>query len=152
MKKDKQRNPEDLARQLARIFHMDREDLLRWWDKLYDTKPPLRMSSKLMMRALAYKVQEQALGGLRPATRRLLVLAAQEVEVSRAAGIVVSPGTRLIREWHGHTYEVTILEKGVLFQGKQYASLTKVARMITGTHWSGPDFFGLHGKKGVIRS
>lgn len=153
MRNGKQRNPEGLARELARIFRMDREDLIRWWGKLYGSEPPRRMSSRLMMRALAYKVQEQALGGLRPAMRRLLVMVAtEEYNPNRISSANVSPGTRLIREWHGHTYEVTVLEKGVLFQGKQYGSLTQVARLITGVHWSGHKFFGLRGKKGVIRS
>ena len=55
----------------------------------------------------------------------------------------VKPGTRLLREWHGVTYEVTVTEDGVLFKGKKYQSLSEVARIITGTKWSGPLFFGL---------
>lgn len=143
----------DLARQLARIFHMDREDLMRWWRKLYGCEPVPRMGRRLMMLAIAYKIQEQALGGLRPGTKRqLMLLAKQEDNVLQRTNAIVTSGTRLIREWHGYTYEVTVLEKGVLFQGKQYRSLTEVARIITGSHWSGPEFFGLKRKKGVIRS
>ena len=57
------------------------------------------------------------------------------------------PGTRLIREWQGQTHEVTIMDKGYLWQGKQYRSLTAIAQDITGTRWSGPRFFGLNDKK-----
>ena len=53
------------------------------------------------------------------------------------------PGTRLVREWQGDTYEVTIMEKGFHFQGRHYKSLTAIAHDITGTKWSGPRFFGL---------
>ena len=57
------------------------------------------------------------------------------------------PGTRLIREWQGQTHEVTIMDKGYHWQGKQYRSLTAIAQEITGTKWSGPRFFGLNDKK-----
>ena len=57
------------------------------------------------------------------------------------------PGTRLIREWQGRTHEVTIMDKGYLWQDKQYRSLTAIAQEITGTKWSGPRFFGLIDKK-----
>jgi len=52
-------------------------------------------------------------------------------------------GSRLIREWHGKVYEVTVLEQGYQWQGKTYRSLSPIAQMITGTKWSGPRFFGL---------
>lgn len=53
------------------------------------------------------------------------------------------PGMRLVREWHGVTHTVVILEDGVEWRGKRYRSLSVVAREITGAHWSGPRFFGL---------
>jgi len=56
-------------------------------------------------------------------------------------------GTRLIREWQGQTYEVTVMDKGYHWHGKQYRSLTAIAHEITGTKWSGPRFFGLNDKK-----
>ena len=54
-----------------------------------------------------------------------------------------APGTRLMREWNGRMHVVDITDQGVLFDGKLYRSLTAVAKRITGTHWSGPRFFGL---------
>ncbi len=61
--------------------------------------------------------------------------------------ISYQPGTRLIREWQGQTHEVTIMDKGYHWQGRQYRSLTAIAHEITGTKWSGPRFFGLNDKK-----
>ena len=61
--------------------------------------------------------------------------------------IAYQAGTRLIREWQGQTHEVTIMDKGYHWQGKQYRSLTAIAHEITGTKWSGPRFFGLNDKK-----
>ena len=53
------------------------------------------------------------------------------------------PGTRLVREWQGVEHAVTVLESGFEYQGKPFKSLSAVANAITGTHWSGPLFFGL---------
>ena len=55
-------------------------------------------------------------------------------------------GTKLVREWGGQTHEVTVLANGAWFQyqGQTYKTLSKVAKVITGAHWSGPRFFGLH--------
>lgn len=61
--------------------------------------------------------------------------------------ISYQPGTRLIREWQGQTHEVTIMDKGYHWEGKQYRSLTAIAYEITGTKWSGPRFFGLNDKR-----
>jgi DUF2924 family protein len=60
--------------------------------------------------------------------------------------IAYQPGTRLVREWQGHTYEVTIMDNGYQWQGNHYRSLTAIAHEITGTKWSGPRFFGLNDK------
>jgi hypothetical protein len=55
----------------------------------------------------------------------------------------VKPGTRLMREWQGRTYEVVVLDDGFSWQGTRCNSLSAIARKITGTAWSGPLFFGL---------
>jgi hypothetical protein len=52
-------------------------------------------------------------------------------------------GTVLVREWHGVGHQVRVLEEGVLYRGERYRSLSEIARLITGTRWSGPRFFGL---------
>lgn len=53
------------------------------------------------------------------------------------------PGTHLVREWNGRTYQVEVLENGFRLDGKYYRSLSAIARKITGAHWSGPRFFGM---------
>jgi len=62
---------------------------------------------------------------------------------SEAPATKVTPGSVLIREWHGVSHRVTVLGDGVLLRGARYRSLSEVARKITGTRWSGPRFFGL---------
>jgi hypothetical protein len=53
----------------------------------------------------------------------------------------------LVREWHGRTHSVDVLQEGFLFERKTYRSLSQIARRITGAHWSGPRFFGLVKKR-----
>lgn len=53
------------------------------------------------------------------------------------------PGTILMRSWNDRSWSVLVTEDGLMFEGRRYASLSKIAREITGAHWSGPRFFGL---------
>jgi hypothetical protein len=53
------------------------------------------------------------------------------------------PGTKLVREWHQRVHTVSVLEGGFEYQGEHYASLSRIARRITGVTWSGPRFFGI---------
>lgn len=135
--------PTDLKADLASIADLDRPDLIERWRALYEREPPASISKQLLSHAVAYKLQEKALGGLKPATQRFLAQFATGDAPPPMPNPSLKPGTRLLREWHGITYEVTILEKGVMFNGKQYGSLSTVARVITGNVWSGPVFFGL---------
>lgn len=64
-----------------------------------------------------------------------------DLDVERQLSLKI--GTRLVREWHGRTCHVTVLEEGFLFEDRRYASLTQIARAVTGANWSGPRFFGL---------
>jgi len=102
-----------------------------------------------MVRAIAYRLQEQALGGLSAAARRALAQTAADGAADRSVHASptrqIKPGARLLREWHGVTHEAVILDDGVLFRGQRYRSLSEVARIITGNRWSGPKFFGLKG-------
>ena len=122
-------------------------DQLRWrWEELYGRPPPPKMRRALMIRAIAYRMQERALGGLSTSARKRLTQIADDIRQGRAPDRVttsIKPGTRLLREWQGATHEVIVLEKGVQFRGAVWPSLSAVAREITGTRWSGPVFFGL---------
>ena len=92
-------------------------------------------------------MQELARGGLRPEPQRQLRRIAQQFKETGGTTIraraELKPGTRLMREWQGRTYEVLTLDDGLSWQGTRYRSLSAIARKITGTAWSGPLFFGL---------
>lgn len=138
-------NTGNLAGESASLPALDRTALIEKWRALYDTEPPVGISNKFLMHAIAHRMQEQTLGGLKPATRRFLEKAAENNTSRQQISPLISikPGTRLLREWHGVTYEVIIMEDGVQCNGKCYRSLSEVARAITGARWSGPLFFGL---------
>jgi len=139
-------NPGKLAEDLAGLPDLNRKELIEHWRDLYGNEPPRGISQQFMIRAIAYKMQEKVLGGLSAATLRFLAKAAKELNSGRQVtppSSIIKPGTRLLREWHGINHEVVVLENGVQYKGKQYQSLSEVARIITGARWSGPLFFGL---------
>ena len=140
-------DPKDLRRALAELSLLDSEALNDRWRALYGGDPPARFRRGLMIRALAYRLQEQALGELKPATRRLLQRIAGDARAGRPISVEpkhqVKPGAVLIRDWHGTKHQVTVLKDGFMFKGRRLQSLSKVAFEITRTHWSGPLFFGL---------
>src|ERR1700732_4368120 len=109
--------------------------------------PTAGSSRDLMLREIAYKMQERAHGGLAPAIKRRLRALAAEVEANGAGAfapaLLLKPGTRLLREWGGKTHTVIVLDDGFEYDGERHHSLTQIARRITGAHWSGPRFFGL---------
>jgi hypothetical protein len=133
--------------ELADLDKLDPSALKQRWRALYGAQAPAHIGRALLLQAVAYRLQEKALGGLKASTRRLLERAAQAGDERRTAvstrKSVTNPGTVLIREWHGVSYRVTVLEDGVQLRGVHYRSLSEVARKITGTRWSGPRFFGL---------
>ena len=141
----KRRIKSSLADDLARLPSLDRAALTAAWQEAYSAEPPRNISQPLMLRALAYRMQAKSLGGLKPSTQRYLIKIAEDGNAARAVMPVtqVKPGTRLLREWHGVSHEVTVLDDGVYYRGQCYRSLSQVAQVITGAKWSGPLFFGL---------
>jgi DUF2924 family protein len=122
------------------------DELRQEWRRLYHCEPP-RLSRDLLMRVISYRLQEIQHGGLSKSTRRKLKTLAKmfrtEGRVAPDPGLSLKPGARLVREWHGRTHTVTVMEDGFDYAGVTYPSLTKIAKKITGAHWSGPRFFGL---------
>jgi hypothetical protein len=139
----------------ARIIALDAlatDELRIEWQRVYRATPPTRLSRDLLMRGVAYKIQEQTHGGLSFSTRRMLRSlrgGPEEQGRSRAAPAILRPGTKLVREWHQHAHTVSVLEDGFEYRGERYRSLTQIARQITGVHWSGPLFFGISKRRAV---
>ena len=126
---------------------LDFASLRRVWEQTFGATPPSSLSRIFMRRVLLHERQCRTHGGLSAATRRVLAAMANETPSSGAPAGSVSAGTHLVREWNGRTYQVEILDSGYRFDGKTYPSLTAITKRITGTHWSGPRFFGLTPKR-----
>lgn len=133
-----------LDHQIAALATFSSAQLRAEWRRLWkEVAPPL--AHDLLRRGIAWRLQEKVHGGLSRSTQKELQRLATQIErggdlnSERAA----KPGTRLVRQWHGRTYHVLVLEDGYIFEDRRYTSLSQIAEAITGTHWSGPRFFGL---------
>lgn len=142
---------ERVAAEVAAFADVPREELMAQWLKRFGRAAPKGSGRKLLELAEAYAVQEQVFGGLRPEVRRALAVetapswseGASDRRSRKQTISTIKPGTRLVREWNGHTHHVEVVEGGFVWNGKTHRSLSTIARQITGAHWSGPRFFGL---------
>lgn len=123
--------------ELAALETMDLAALREAWRLRFGAVPKLR-SADLLRRNIAWRIQAAAYGGLDPDTRRRL-----RAVGGGGTGDGLEPGTKLMREWKGMGHEVQVLEQGYAYAGARYASLSEIARTITGSRWNGPRFFGL---------
>ena len=132
---------------IAALPTLSARELRLAWRSLRCGDPTAGSSRDLMLREIAYKMQERAHGGLAPATKRRLQGLVAEIEAKGIEafdpGVVLKPGARLVREWAGQMHTVVVLEEGFEYDGERYPSLSKIAARITGAHWSGPRFFGI---------
>ncbi len=133
---------DSLADRLADLEALSTAELRARWEQVFNHTAPTRASRDLLLRALAYHIQERSEGGLSKSTRRRLATLAglngenrEAVSLQRAR---LKPGSRLIREWRGQVYRVTVLDDGFEWRGNRYASLSQIARAITGARWSTP--------------
>lgn len=136
----------DLESQLSRLSSLKTSDLRNLWMECFGGPPHPRLRRELLIPILSYRLQEKALGGLRPSTARRLRNIADELASGKKRVRHNHPGpragTRMVREWQGRLHEVVTLEDGFIYDGQKYRSLSEIARAITGTRWSGPAFFG----------
>jgi hypothetical protein len=137
---------DELAQRIAALNDLTAPQLREEWRRLYRGQPP-RLSRDLLIRSIAYRMQEIAYGGLSKATQRTLDALTRELgrkgSIAITPDLSLRPGARLVREWRGRTHTVVVTADGFEYAGKAFASLTKIAHLITGAHWSGPRFFGL---------
>ena len=143
-----------LDNEIARLRGLDVGELRARWHTVFRRRAPPHLPRHLLFRILAYRLQADRLGELDADSRRLL----DRIGSGASTGIdllvaafnrsrtELRPGTLLTREWDGQLQRVMVLADGFSWNGKSYTSLSKVAFAMTGTHWSGPKFFGLNDK------
>lgn len=129
---------------LIEIADLGVEDLRGVWRERLGEPPPVR-SGDILRRALADALQRVATGGDAALDRRLAKVASRHRTGHRPKVRTVSfkPGSTLVRDWQGRRHEVEVAGDGFIWNGQKHASLSKVARLITGVRWNGPRFFGL---------
>ena len=147
-----------LGEQLRNLQDLDLDQLRVTWRKLMRSAPP-ELPRYLLVRLIAYKMQARVYGDLAPETVRFLRRIEKERVRRRAEGACrpkapppippvpayqgVKPGTVFAREFGGTVHIVTAVQEGFAWKGKTYSNLSEIARLITGTRWNGPRFFGM---------
>jgi hypothetical protein len=138
----------DLSAQLAALQTMTQVQLRAEWLRVHRSSPP-PLTADLLARGIAWKLQERVHGGLPSSAVREIARLAKQLKGQQSINITagrIKPGTRLVRDWGRTSHHVTVLERGYLYQDRHYRSLSQIARDITGSHMSGPRFFGLTGR------
>lgn len=134
---------------LERLAELAPEELKSEWARHYGA-PASNLSPELLRLGIGYKLQEKQRGGIGRATRTLLRQFTGRDGLTDAKAPLprkLTPGTRLVRDWHGVGHTVIVLVDGFEYDDRQWKSLTAIAKAITGTKWNGPRFFGLSERK-----
>ena len=144
------RRASQVAEKIHALSHMKMPELWALWDQFFVHRPARPNRTHIESR-LSYKLQEQTYGALPSSTRDMLAdygARFSKIKTAASSTQTLLPGTTLLREFDGQQYKVTVLPSGGYeFDGQRYKSLSAIAKLITGTQWSGPAFFGLKGKK-----
>jgi hypothetical protein len=138
--RQQRREPAAIEAEIAHLRSLAIDALRRQWRVIFGRTPPAGLSKDLLGRMIAWRLQEQAFGGLDRDSLSFLEGLARHGGSPRRH---LKPGTVLVRDYHGQRHTVTVAPDGFNWQGTTYASLSAIARAITGTAWSGPRFFAL---------
>jgi Protein of unknown function (DUF2924) len=132
---------------LKNIEGMNRTEISEYWREQFKEEAPVIRALDVLRRQTAWKLQENRYGGLKTSVNRQLRDMAKAFDKDKnhkpTTMPALNPGTTLTREWQGTMHSVQVLQRGFVYREKRYSSLSKIARTITGTRWSGPVFFGL---------
>ncbi len=143
----------ELTAAVEGLSGLDFHQLRVRWRKTFRKQAPEHLGRSLLIRIIAYKLQEQAYGGLDRESVRYLDTIAANLKAGLGAKSVpavpdprtgkLRPGTLLLREYEGVAQRVAVTSDGFTWNGAAFGSLSEVARAMTGTNWNGPRFFGL---------
>lgn len=144
---DPQPSTSELEQSLDELGKSRIDSLRQAYSDLFSAPPPPAFGPDLLRRSIAQRLQENAYGKLSPSMQReldrIVTLVARapngRIELPRR----IKPGSVLVRDWKGTSHRVTVLDQGFGYGGRAFASLSEIARLITGTRWNGPRFFGL---------
>jgi len=129
--------------EIDRIQTLKPDEVRALWRETFKREIPKALTRDLLVRTLCWHIQEQAFGGHSPAMLKLLANYAKGCSGEADRPRRLKPGTEIVREYQGERHTVVITAEGFRWQGQNYPSLTSIARLITGSSWNGPRFFGL---------
>jgi hypothetical protein len=136
-----------LTQKIAALPTLNKAQLLVVRRENFGHAPPPNLRKELMVPVLAYRMQAKEFGGLSHTVRKRLRDIAQSLgSEKQQPDAKIQGGTRLVRTWRGEVHEVAVTDNGFLYRGQHFTSLSRIAREITGTPWSGPLFFGTRKK------
>lgn len=138
-----QRSGDQIAREIDTLAGLGLSGVRQKWREVFSKPPPGTLPQDLMVRQLAWRLQEEAFGGHDRETLQLLDSYGRQDASKIVLFRRLKPGTSVVREYQGVRHVVTISEGGFVWQDKTYSSLSAIAREITGARWNGPRFFGL---------
>jgi hypothetical protein len=139
--------PEPVQERVAALPTLSKAALCDLWKQYFHSSPPSKLRRDLMIPILAYRIQMRAFGSLSARAQERLRQLSRGFE--KGSDLIpersprIRPGTRLVRQWGDCVYLVNVQTNGYEYQGTRYRSLSEIARLITGTRWSGPLFFGI---------
>jgi hypothetical protein len=140
--------PLSVTSQIFNLPTLAMADIKSLWRRLFHAENPTH-NRQFLERRIAYKLQEIEFRKVDPALldrnqRRIENLIETGKVKTRDPDYRPIAGTMLTREYQGKEYRVIASADGNYnFDGKTFQSLSQIARVITGTRWSGPVFFGL---------
>jgi hypothetical protein len=134
---------EAIEAEIDRVRSLGLDGLRTLWRTTFRSSPPPAFTKDLIARFLCWHIQEQAFGGLDPKTAKHLASLAWGDRSRADRPRRLKPGTVLVREYQGERHTVTVVANGFVWREAIYASLSTIARAVTGTNWNGPRFFGL---------
>jgi hypothetical protein len=140
-------SPNAIAAEIHRLAGLSVVGLRAAWHLEFRKAPPKGLWRDLLLRSLAWRLQEKAFGGHDKATERLLDGYGKKGRGDWLLYQRLKAGTVLVREFRGVRHTVISAPGGFIWQDKAYVSLSAIAKIITGTNWNGPRFFGLRNSR-----
>jgi hypothetical protein len=139
---------------LDRLQHLLKSEVVGLWRQLFKNEPAVDIRKGLMLRMIVQRLQEQEFGELSAASCRRLqqvaTIVAADPKAPVSLKLPIKSGTRMIRQWKDQVHVVNVDGKNFEYRGERYESLSEIARLITGTRWSGPLFFGVKAKRPTL--
>jgi hypothetical protein len=138
-------------RKVSELSNLPISELRVRWRELFRRSAPPAFGPDLLQRSIAFKIQENAYGGLSVESRRTLDLLVRKLRENPKETLElprrIKTGSELVRTWNGTCHRVIVGDGGYVYADETYKTLSEIARKITGTRWNGPRFFGLRNRK-----